>query len=150
MMLSSILRSPTAQAVARRTMASASKPKVLFTGLRADVVDYERWKHLDMTPEKLNKALAAEMKSVEALGCEVIECSIDTGETAEKVMREALSAGDFDIVLIGAGVRKDDTHFMLFEKAVNAAHELAPKAKIVFNESPNTSADAVKRWLNKK
>jgi len=110
-------------------------------------VDYERWKHLELTPEKLKIGLEAEIKAIEALGCEVVNCAIDTGATAEQVMREALAATDFDFVLIGAGVRKDDTNFLLFEKAVNVAHEFAPKAKIVFNENPQTSADAVKRWL---
>ena len=49
--------------------------------------------------------------------------------------------------MIGAGVRKDDDQFLLFEKLLNLIHELAPNARIAFNSSPNDTVEAVKRWV---
>ena len=38
--------------------------------------------------------------------------------------------------MIGAGVRKDDDHFLVFERLVNNDHEHAPQARIAFNTGP--------------
>jgi malate/lactate dehydrogenase len=53
----------------------------------------------------------------------------------------------FDCVLIGAGIRKVDTNFNLFENMINAVHEYAPKAKICFNTNPMDTVQSVQRWL---
>ena len=60
---------------------------------------------------------------------------------------QTLSRKTFDCVLIGAGVRLDPEHFLLFEKLINVVHEYAPKAKICFNTSPGDTAAAVMRWV---
>jgi hypothetical protein len=49
--------------------------------------------------------------------------------------------------MIGAGVRKDEEHFLLFEKAINVIHWHAPDARICFNTGPTDSAAAVRRWV---
>jgi hypothetical protein len=49
--------------------------------------------------------------------------------------------------MIGAGVRKIDRHFLLFERLVNVVHEHAPRAKLCFNTKPDDTAEAVKRWV---
>ena len=48
--------------------------------------------------------------------------------------------------MIGAGVRKNDEHFLLFERLVNVAHEHAPRARIAFNTGPTDSDAAILRW----
>lgn len=58
-----------------------------------------------------------------------------------------MKAVKWDAVLIGAGVRNDPEQFLLFERMVNLVHEHAPQARICFNNSPDSSADAVLRWL---
>ena len=50
------------------------------------------------------------------------------------------------LVMIGAGVRKDDEHFLVFERLINVVHEHAPKARLAFNTGPTDSAAAVQRW----
>ncbi len=57
-----------------------------------------------------------------------------------------LEAFDPDIVLIGAGVRTDPDHMLLFEKMVNLIHEKSPGSKMAFNSNPFDTVDAVKRW----
>ena len=76
----------------------------------------------------------------------VTQCFVDHGETAEHTVCEALAKTDFDCILVGAGVRKDEAEFPLFEKLVNALHRRAPDATICFNTGPTDSVDAVKRW----
>jgi hypothetical protein len=50
--------------------------------------------------------------------------------------------------MIGAGVRLDPDHFLLFEKLVNVVHRHAPASvKICFNTRPNNTIEAVQRWI---
>ncbi|MEM6849465.1 MAG: hypothetical protein AAF580_15605 [Pseudomonadota bacterium] len=58
-----------------------------------------------------------------------------------------LANDTFDVVLIGAGVRRDDDYFLVFERLVNVVHEHAPSARIAFNTGPTDTAAAVQRWL---
>jgi len=58
-----------------------------------------------------------------------------------------LQAEEPDVVIIGAGVRKDDDHFLLFEKLINTIRINRPEAAIAFNTLPTDTIDAVKRWL---
>lgn len=120
--------------------------KVVLIGLHPDVVDYDKWPML--TPEKLMGALNAEKASLEEEGFSAEVLLVDRGETAEQVVRDALGATAYDCVVIGAGVRKDDAHFLLFERLVNLLHDLAPDAKIAFNTNPSDTAEAVKRWIS--
>jgi hypothetical protein len=119
--------------------------KVVLFGLHPDVVDFDKWPGL--SAEKLMSALESEKQSLIDEGFEAEVCLVDTGETADAVARAKLSEGGFDCVVIGAGVRKDDDHFILFEKLINLAHEMAPGAKIAFNTGPDDTAAAVKRWV---
>jgi hypothetical protein len=63
----------------------------------------------------------------------------------ENVMSQ-LKENNYEVVLIGAGVRRDDDHFLTFEKLVNVVHEFAPNSKIAFNTGPTDSDAAVQRW----
>lgn len=72
---------------------------------------------------------------------------VDQGETAIEVATKAIQSRKWDFVCIGAGVRKGPKHaFLIFEQLCNLIHEYAPQAKLCFNESPQTSVEAVKRW----
>lgn len=62
-------------------------------------------------------------------------------------MEAALRAARFDAVLIGAGVRTSQEHFMLFEKLLNTVHQHAPGARLCFNTGPTDSVAAVQRWV---
>ncbi len=119
--------------------------KVLLIGLNPEVVNYEKWTGL--TPEKLMMVLRKDEATLNDEGYEASLCFIDHGETAEETIRSTLGETQFDCVLIGAGVRTDPDEFLLFEKAINLVHELAPQSKICFNTGPTDSVDAVRRWV---
>ncbi len=119
--------------------------KVLLVGWNPDVVDFSKWPGLNA--EKLLKALNADCGSLNALGYEADQCFINDDKSAPNDVKEALKSKDYDCVLVGAGVRKVDEHFLVFETLLNAVHEFAPTAKICFNTGPTDSVDAVKRWI---
>jgi copper homeostasis protein CutC len=58
-----------------------------------------------------------------------------------------LRGKEYNCILIGAGVRKDNDNMLLFEKLINAIHKSALSANICFNSNPYGTADAVKRWV---
>ena len=118
--------------------------KVALIGWNPKVVDYRKWP--DLTAEKLSAALEAEKNKLNGLGYETSWLFIDAAETAFNDVKVALTQNNFDCVLIGAGVRKVDEHFIVFEQLINAIHEFAPNAKICFNTNPNDTAEAVQRW----
>lgn len=66
--------------------------------------------------------------------------------TAPDEMARRLRDAPPDIVLIGAGVRRDEDHMLLFERLVNIVHRHAPAARICFNSGPTDSSEAVLRW----
>ena len=111
----------------------------------AVAIDYSKWPGL--TPEKLLAGLNADKEKVAANGHDVTLAFIHTAESAAGDLQSILEQDDFDIVMIGAGVRRVDEHFLVFERLVNVAHEFAPKAKIAFNTRPDDSAEAVDRWI---
>mmetsp|Transcript_24674 Transcript_24674/g.79790 ORF Transcript_24674/g.79790 Transcript_24674/m.79790 type:complete len:137 (-) Transcript_24674:543-953(-) len=130
--------------VLRRSLASAgaSKKKVLFVGLEPSYVDFTKWP--DLNEEKLTKGLQSAIDEIKAAGHDASPCWIDTGATAEATVIGELAKG-YDAVLVGAGVRTDPEHFLLFEKLVNVVHEHTPDAKICLNSNPFDSLDAVIR-----
>ena len=119
--------------------------KVVLIGWNPRVVDYSKWPGL--TPEKLSAALEADRNRLNDLGYDASLLFIDDADTAYDDVRQALGEADYDCVLIGAGVRTVDEHFIVFERLVNAAHESAPGAKICFNTNPGDTAEAVQRWI---
>ncbi|WP_223429104.1 hypothetical protein [Tateyamaria pelophila] len=66
--------------------------------------------------------------------------------TATDQLAHALKDSSYDVVMIGAGVRKDDDHFLICEKLVNLVHEDAPRARIVFNTGSTVSDATIQRW----
>lgn len=121
------------------------KGKIFLIGLDPAVVDYAAFPSL--TFAKLSASIAAQQQGLLDMGFDAGWCLIDRGETAESVVRAALTAKQYDVILIGAGVRTGPSHFILFERLINLVHEIAPKSKICFNTSPEDTKDAVLRWI---
>lgn len=118
--------------------------KVLMVGWHPTVVDYS--KYPGMTEAKLESALRADEKKLTDLGYDASIGFIFSGESATDQLADTLKDATYDVVLIGAGVRKDDDHFLVFEKLVNVVHEYAPRARIAFNTGPTDSDSAIQRW----
>lgn len=118
--------------------------KVLMVGWHPSAVNYAKYPGL--TPEKLEASLRADEARLLELGYQARLAFIRSADTAATDVAGMLKVESFDVVMIGAGVRKDDEHFLVFERLVNVVHEHAPHARIAFNTGPVDSAAAVQRW----
>jgi len=118
--------------------------KVLLIGLKSDAVDFKKWPQL--TKEKLEAAFLQVVSELKENGYDAKWCLTDSGETAIEQVHEALKTEQPDIVLVGAGVRTDPDHFLLFEQLINVIHSQAPNAKIAFNSLPYDTLESVQRW----
>ncbi len=94
-------------------------------------------KYPGLTPEKLEAGLRVDEAKL---------AFIHRAETAASDLAGMLKDVSYEVVMIGAGVRKDDEHFLVFERLVNVVHEHAPRARIAFNTGPTDSDAAVQRW----
>lgn len=68
-------------------------------------------------------------------------------ESAGPAMASALAEREWDVVVIGGGIRKPEPLLPLFELAVNLVRRHAPTAAIAFNTSGGDSVEAAGRWL---
>ncbi|MFE2377554.1 hypothetical protein [Streptomyces sp. NPDC059398] len=124
-------------------------PSLLTVGLDPALVDdapSSRAAFPELDAETVRAGVAAERARLTELGFTVDLCLLDYGRTAEAVYRAALSGKEYDLVVIGAGIRLDPVLTPLLEVLVDATHELAPGAKLCFNVSPSTTVEAVQRW----
>lgn len=118
--------------------------KVLMVGWHPSAVDYAKYPGL--TPERLEASLRMDEVRLQELGYQARLAFIHSADTAAADVAGMLREETFDVVLIGAGVRKDDEHFLVFERLVNVVHEHAPHSRMAFNTGPTDSAAAVQRW----
>jgi hypothetical protein len=126
----------------------AGGKRILVVGLHPDYVDFSKVPVPGLNPATLMAGLNAENAKLAGLGYDVEMCLIDDGATAESVVAETLARGDFDGIMVGAGLRRLPEHFLLFEKLINVVHRHAPASlKICFNTEPTDTAEAVRRWM---
>ena len=119
--------------------------KVVFIGWHPDAIDFSKTPNL--TAEKLCAQLEQDRQQLNELGYDAQILFIHSPDSAYDTVVEAMQQSAYDCVLIGAGVRLPEPHFLVFEKLVNAVHEYAPQAKICFNSNPTDSAKAIQRWV---
>jgi hypothetical protein len=118
-------------------------------GLHPDVIDVESADYAQFTGlarAKLAKANSDNVAGLRAAGYDVDNCLIDFGEAGVEKVRTWLTNKRYDAVLIGAGVRLVGSNTLLFEAIVNAAHSANPGCRFVFNYSPTSTPDDIRRW----
>lgn len=123
-------------------------PRILLLGYDPETVDFsDPALPPGMTVEKVRAGIAVAMKQFAERGWEADLGYIRPDETAGPAVERQLAAGNYDCVVIGAGVRLPPRGLALFEAVLNAVHRAAPGAAIAFNTRPDDSAAAVARWL---
>jgi hypothetical protein len=121
---------------------------VLVVGLDPALIDFSQPGYPPgMSVTKVLAGMKSSEDELTRLGYGVQTCLTDFGDTAVAVVQTQLKRKRFDCVLIGAGVRTNPSHLMLFEQLINVVHEHAPQAKLCFNQLPSDIAEAVKRWV---
>ncbi|HNV26973.1 MAG: hypothetical protein K1Y02_26365 [Candidatus Hydrogenedentes bacterium] len=119
--------------------------RVLVTGLHPSAVDFSNYP--GWTADRLTASLDSEQATLRELGYSPDACWFNLKQPPESVLQKKLAEGPFDCVMIGAGVRTNQDHFLMFEKLINTVHQYAPHAKICFNTNPTDTAAAVQRWV---
>ena len=119
--------------------------KVLAIGIDPAFIDFNTMPQFSL--EMFRSYIDSEIERFRALGYDVEICLIDLGDTAEAMTTRALQSGEFDCVLIGAGLRQPRERLLLFERILNLIHRHAPDASICFNTTPADSTKAVRRWI---
>ena len=123
-----------------------SAEHILSIGLHPSVLDYSKLPGLDEAT--LTARVEAGNAVLRAAGFDAVICHIgdDPGE-AEVQIRKALADGPFGLVMIGAGLRANVGYTLLFERIINVVAEFAPGIRFCFNTSPETTIDALRRWV---
>jgi hypothetical protein len=119
-------------------VCDVSSQRVLVIGL--DPAKFRVW-----DPE-LEAAIARGRDRFKDLGIVADYCLVAPDENPEEAIVAALGR-DYGCVVIGGGIRRDESLLELFEKVVNLVRTHAPAAAIAFNRSPDQTADAAMRWL---
>lgn len=119
--------------------------KILTIGLHPSTIDYSKLPDLDEAT--LTARIEQGNAALRAAGFDAVPCMVVTDpDEAEKAVRERLPEGPFDVVMIGAGVRMAPEHTLLFERLINLL-ATTPGIRFCFNTSPETTIDAIRRWI---
>jgi hypothetical protein len=125
-----------------------ARARVLLVGLEPEIVDYTKSPVPGLTAAKVRAAVEADCAKLETLGYSVKSLYVDDGKTAEVALANVLATGQYDCIMIGAGLRIVPPYFLLFERLINVVHRQAPAStKLCFNTNPSDTADAVQRWV---
>lgn len=119
---------------------------ILTIGLHPSTIDYTKHPGLD------EAALAARIEqgnaALRAAGFDAATCLVGTDpDEAEATLRGRLSEGPFGLAMIGGGVRMAPEHTLLFERLINVLVTTTPEIRFCFNTSPETTIDAIRRWI---
>ncbi|MFF2088293.1 hypothetical protein ACFVVM_31305 [Nocardia sp. NPDC058176] len=127
-------------------VAQQNPDTVLSIGLHPSAVDYSRYPGLDEAT--LTARIAAGESALRDAGFDIVSCQVPADpDAAEATLRECAAHANFRVAMIGAGVRMAPEHTLLFERLINVATDLAPGIRFCFNTSPETTIDALRRWV---
>jgi hypothetical protein len=119
---------------------------VLSVGLHPSAIDYSR--HPGLGEATLTARIEAGEAALREAGFDFVSCQVPAEpDEAEKAVRECAARGRFGVAMIGAGVRMAAEQTLLFERLVNVINEIMPGTAFCFNESPETTVDALRRWV---
>jgi hypothetical protein len=119
---------------------------ILSLGLHPSAIDYSHYPGLDEAT--LTARIAAGEATLREAGFDIVSCQVSADpDEAEKKIRESVAANPVGVVVIGAGLRMAPEHTVLFERVVNLLNQLVPGIVFCFNTSPETTIDALRRWV---
>lgn len=122
------------------------RPRVLHIGIDPGVVDFSPYP--GQTAKKLQIRIDAAESALRNAGFDVVKCQVpDDPDAAERQIRACLTRSTFDVVEIGSGLRTSHEYTEIFERAVNAVAELQPGSRFCFNDSPESTLQAVRRGI---
>jgi hypothetical protein len=122
--------------------------RVLLVGFDPATVDFsDPALPPGMTAEKIHAGVKLALEDMTKRGWLAENCFINPDETAVSTVERRVAGGNYDCVVVGAGVRLPPSRLALFEAVVNAIHRAAPQTAIAFNTRPEDSGAAAARWI---
>ena len=122
--------------------------RVLQIGMDPSVIDFSPWPGQDA--DKLRARIAVAETALRDAGFEVTRCLVSTDvDAAESVVRRSLMEQAFDVIEIGSGLRTSHEYTPIFERVINTIMAVQPGVPLCFNDSPETTLDAVRRGLTR-
>ncbi|MET7358558.1 hypothetical protein ABZS76_08925 [Streptomyces sp. NPDC005562] len=112
------------------------------------VVGYDPQAIPGVDAEGLRQALDQELARFGEHGIDAAMTLVVFGETAEPTLVASLTERAWDVVVVGAGIRKTEQLLPLFEQTVNLIRRHAPQAAVAFNTNGGDTLEAAQRWLN--
>ncbi|OBK05702.1 hypothetical protein A9W96_14400 [Mycobacterium sp. 1245852.3] len=128
------------------TSSGSIRPRVLTIGMQPSAFDYSR--HPGLDEPTIRARSEAANKAVREAGIDAVPCYVSTSpDAAEQALRECLSQDAYQLAMIGAAVRAPLDNAVLLERIVNVLIQAAPGIRLCFNESPESTIDAIRRWI---
>jgi hypothetical protein len=123
-------------------------PRILVIGYAPDAVDFsDPAIPPGITPQVIAEGIKKDGQKMRDMGWTSEPLFIRPDQTVRQTILDHLAKHSYDVIVIGGGVRMTTKFVPVCEQVVNAIREAAPQTPIAFNEGPDTSSDAAKRWL---
>ncbi|MCX5377051.1 hypothetical protein [Streptomyces sp. NBC_00091] len=111
------------------------------------LIGYEPQAIPGIDAQGLRAALDKEMARFDEHGIDGRMALIAFDGEAEATLVAALTERPWDVVVVGAGIRKVEQLLPLFEQILNLVHRHAPQAAIAFNTRPDDTVEVALRRL---
>ncbi|MFF0030443.1 hypothetical protein ACFYS7_20015 [Streptomyces avermitilis] len=111
------------------------------------VVGYDPQSIPGIDAQALRASLDQELARFGEHGIDAAMTLVAFDGSAESTVVAALAERPWDVVVVGAGIRKTEQLLPLFEQLVNLIRRHAPQAAIAFNTNGGDSVEAAKRRL---
>jgi hypothetical protein len=120
--------------------------RVLMVGYEPEAVDFsDPALPLGLNAEKIHHEIKVALEDMRGRGWTAEQCFIRPDDQAGLILKQMLTSGSYDCLVIGAGIRSWPRHLPVFETLINTAREAAPRVPIAFNTRPEDSGNAVER-----
>ncbi|MFE7096653.1 hypothetical protein [Streptomyces erythrochromogenes] len=111
------------------------------------VIGYDPQAIPGIDAQALRAALEADLARFAEHGIDAAMTTVVHDGTAESALVASLTARHWDVVVVGAGIRKTEQLLPLFEQIVNLIHRHSPAAAIAFNSGVGDSLEAAQRRI---
>ena len=101
----------------------------------------------DMSAEKVMTGLNGSVTRLQSAGHDAELLLTRNADSIEAQVRDALQGKNFDVIVVGAGLRTLPLMAEQFERLMNVLSDRSPQSKLAFNSQPDDSDIAAFRWL---
>ena len=125
-----------------------SKKSVLIIGEDPALIDFDAPDApKGMSAAKIVVGLNGSVARLQAAGHEAELLLTRDAASVETQVSRALQGRNYDVIVIGAGLRTLPSMAEQFERLMNVLRDKSPRSQLAFNSRPDDSDVAALRWL---